>query len=122
MARRSLVLTGVNRGASGGAGSAAGKASASPAPRPLGTRAELLGALARFNTSPDGGPPRTAGMETCYGPGFVIEYPMTQSSRDEVVQAMVTLNEDEIGWAVLQNACKECGWMLMDLETGRTMG
>jgi hypothetical protein len=112
MPRRSLVLTGANT-------SAPNKA---PTAATLGTPPDFLAALARFNTAPDGGSPRSPGMETCYGPGFVVEFPKAQSPKDSIVQAMVTLNEEEVGWAVLQSACKQCGWMLTDLETGRTLG
>jgi hypothetical protein len=104
MAKRSLVLTGKGPG---------GRA------LPLGDRREVLSRLEACNTAPDGGPPRTSGMVTCYGPGLVLEY---ASGHDEIQQAMVTMNEEDLAWAVLQNLCKRHGWMLMDLETGRSFG
>lgn len=104
MARRSMVLTGKGPG---------GRAV------PLGERKDVLKHLAAANTAPDGGPPRTVGMETLYGPGMVLEFPSTTG---EIQQAMVTMNEEDIAWAVLQNLCKRHAWMLMDLESGRTFG
>jgi hypothetical protein len=85
---------------------------------PLGSRKEVVTSLAKFNTAPDGSK-RNTGMEVLWGPGMVMEFP---AAADEVNQAMVSVSDDDIAWPVLQRLCKATGWMLVDLESGRSFG
>lgn len=97
----------------------------SPAPsgagkmRPLGPKRDILKTLARFNTAPDGS---RSGEGIAYGPGMVVQFPMSGGASDDVNQVLVAINEDEIAWAVLQNICRQTGWKLMDPDTGRVFG
>lgn len=86
---------------------------------PLGTLREVLKALARFNTAPDGSKRKMAGLEVAHGPGMVVELP---SATDDVGQAMVTMTDEEIAFPVLQRMCRTHGWAMVDLESGRTFG
>ena len=87
---------------------------------PMGTRAEVKEALARFNTAPDGMPLKdTASTERLFGPGMVVEIPL---GMDTITQAMVTASDEEIAWPVLVKACRALGWQMVDLESGRTFG
>ena len=85
---------------------------------PMGTIKEVIGALARFNIAPDGSPP---GMGTArlFGPGLVLELP---TGAGEAMQALVTMNEETMAWAVLSRVCRELKWKMVDLETGRSFG
>lgn len=86
---------------------------------PIGTRGEICQALARFNTAPDGAPGKGMGTLRLYGPGMAIELP---TSVDQINQALVSVNEDDIAWPVLLRICKELRWKMIDLETGRSFG
>ncbi len=90
-----------------------------PKMKPLGQKREVLKTLARFNTAQDGS---KAGESFAYGPGMVVQFPMTGSKDDELNQVLVAVNEEEIAWAVLQNICKQTGWRMMDPDTGRVFG
>ena len=85
---------------------------------PLGSRKDVINALAVYNTAPDGSK-RNTGMEVLWGPGMVLEFP---AAADEVGQVMITVSDEEIAWPVLQRLSKNLGWMLVDLETGRSFG
>lgn len=85
---------------------------------PLGPRKDVVATLANYNTAPDGSK-RATGMEVLWGPGMVMEFP---AAADEVNQAMVSVTDDDIAWPVLQRLCKATGWMLVDLESGRSFG
>lgn len=85
---------------------------------PLGDRQQVVATLAKYNTAPDGSK-RSTGMEVLWGPGMVMEFP---AAADEVNQAMVSVSDDDIAWPVLQRLCKATGWMLVDLESGRSFG
>lgn len=100
-------------GPSGAPGSGPGKM------RPLGPRRDILKTLANFNTAPDGS---RSGEGIAYGPGMVVQFPMSGGASDDVNQVLVAINEDEIAWAVLQNICRQTGWKLMDPDTGRVFG
>jgi hypothetical protein len=89
-----------------------------PAMRPLGPRAEVVESFAGFNTAADGSG-RSTGTEVLHGPGFVVEI---ASGQDEVMQAMITVNDEEIAWPVLSRLCRGTGWKMADPETGRTFG
>lgn len=87
--------------------------------RPLGSRREVGDTFARYNTSTDGGPARGAGTETLYGPGMLVELP---TGSPTIVQAMVSMSDDELAMPVLMRLCKEQGWQMVDLESGRAFG
>lgn len=84
---------------------------------PLGTLREVRSLLERYNTSGDGTPAGV--LERLYGPGMVVELP---TSGEVVNQAIAWLNDEDTAFPVLRRLCKETGWRLMDLETGRTFG
>jgi hypothetical protein len=84
---------------------------------PLGTPAEVLDALARFNTAPDGSGRDGTGVAVLHGPGFVVEIP---SGADEVSQALATLVDEDLAFPVLSRACRALGWTMVDLDSGRT--
>ncbi len=84
--------------------------------RPLGSRRDVRETLARFNTADDGATRQGALTEVLHGPGMVLELPVGQ---DEITQAMVNVQEEDIAWSVLSRLCKSTGWSLVDLETGR---
>ena len=86
---------------------------------PIGPRREVRDLLARFNTAPDGAAAKGIGTERLYGPGMVIDL---STSADDVNQALVSVNEDDIAWPVLLRVCKELKWKMVDLETGRSFG
>lgn len=88
-------------------------------PRPLGTREEVADVLARYNTAPDGSPPRPTGTILSFGPGFIVELPATS---DTVSQAMVSVNDIDYAWPVLARLCKEQRWTMTDLESGQSFG
>jgi hypothetical protein len=83
---------------------------------PLGSQREFRACMANYNTAGDGSPPKGLGTEFLYGPGLVIEIATAQ---DDVKQAIVTLQDEDVAFPVLSRVCKEQGWSLMDMETGR---
>lgn len=90
------------------------------APKPLGSRKDVREILARFNTGIDGSPPKpTSSTEVLHGPGMVVELPTTTET---VVQAMVTMTDDDIAWPVLMRICQQLKWKMVDLESGRSFG
>src|SRR5262245_7905004 len=97
--------------------------SAEPAPgggnRPLGSLKRITELMSNFSTAPDGSPPGQMGTHRLHGPGMVVEIPAGQ---DQIAQAMVTLVEEEIAWAVLTKLCRALKWKMIDLETGRSFG
>lgn len=92
-----------------------GKPGAKPAT--LGTRREVVKAIAAFNCAPDG----SKDASLAYGPGFIVQFPLCDAD-DEVQQALVGFNEEEIAWPALTRMCKALGWTMMDPDTGRTFG
>jgi hypothetical protein len=86
---------------------------------PLGAIAEVMSALAEFNTGIDGTPDRGTGVRLLHGPGYVVEVP---TSLDPVSQVLVTINDEDIAMSVLFRLCKKLGWRMTDMETGRTFG
>ncbi len=85
----------------------------------LGRLDDVRAKLAEFNTSLDGGAGKSMGTEFLYGPGFTVEVPTMQ---EKVAQAIVTLQDEEIGLPVLFRACRALGWKMMDMESGRVFG
>jgi hypothetical protein len=86
---------------------------------PLGKLPELRARMADFNTGPDGGPDKGTGTEFWYGPGFVVEVP---SGHDQVMQAIISVQDDELGLPVLFRMCKSLGFKMQDMESGRIFG
>lgn len=89
----------------------------------LGSLRDFVEAIGRFNTAPDGSGPEgmglSPGMATLYGPGIVVEI---ATGGEEVSQAMTTLVDEDYAWPVLTRLCRETGWKMVDMETGRTFG
>lgn len=85
----------------------------------LGRIEAVRAKLADFNTSLDGGPAKMTGTEFLYGPGFLVELPTGQ---DDVKQAIITVQDDEIGLPVLFRMCRALGWKMLDMESGRVFG
>ncbi len=81
---------------------------------PIGARSEVLDKLAGRNTSPES--PDTA--DVLYGPGIRIEMTPAQ---DPIVQMLVTVVEEEIGWQVLTRLINHFQWKLLDPNTGREL-
>src|SRR5262249_9493498 len=86
---------------------------------PLGSGDQVLKLLAPFNTAPDGGPPGSLGTMTLHGPGMTVLFPTTQKT---VTKLIANMTDEEIALPVLMRACKTLGWVMMDMETGRTFG
>lgn len=86
---------------------------------PMGTVDEVLTQLARYNTSPDGPPKPELGVRVLFGPGMIMEMPM---SDDEVRQVMVTMTDDDFAFPVLTRLCREQRWTMMDPDSGRRFG
>ncbi len=77
----------------------------------MGTRREVLEALASCNTAPD-----TSGGEFLYGPGLTIQMPWGDG---DVTQLLMSVVDQEIAWPVLARIRKRTGWHLRDLESGQ---
>lgn len=87
---------------------------------PLGSHREVKAALEHFNTGTDGSArAASAGTEVLHGPGMIVELATTTES---VMQAMVTMTDDEIAWPVLERVCRTLKWKMVDLESGRSFG
>ncbi|MCA9296536.1 MAG: hypothetical protein KC983_08460 [Phycisphaerales bacterium] len=80
---------------------------------PIGTRAQLLKDLGRFNCAPE-----RDGSNTLWGPGITMELPPEQ---DEITQMLLTITEDEIAWLTIVRLVKQFGWKLLDPMTGREL-
>lgn len=86
----------------------------------LGTPAQVIARLARYNTAPDGAPAKSpAPLVVFYGPGFLAEMP---TSERDVRQVMVTMTDDDFAFPVLIRLCREQRWTMIDAETGRRFG
>ena len=86
---------------------------------PLGSPKELCKALAGFNTSPDGAEGKGMGTMVLHGPGYTVEYAI---GHDELMQAMVVVNNMDFAWPVLSKICKANGWKMQDTESGQVFG
>ncbi len=87
---------------------------------PMGPRQGVLDVLARFNTSPDGSPPRNGAMgQFLYGPGLIAEVPFHQ---DPIAQVMVQINDMDLAWPVLRRLCAAQRWQMVDVESGQVFG
>jgi hypothetical protein len=91
---------------------------------PIGTRQQIVEALARYNTAPDGGKsksPLAAGMSLMlYGPGMYVEVPM-QGEDDDITQFLVTMTDEDFAFPVLARACRAHRWTMMDPESGQSL-
>jgi hypothetical protein len=85
----------------------------------LGTPRELCSALAKFNTAPDGAQIKRLGTMVLHGPGYTVEYAM---GHDELMQAMVVVNNMDFAWPVLSKICRVNGWKMQDTESGQVFG
>jgi hypothetical protein len=86
----------------------------------LGTLREVLDALARYNTGPDGAASKNGlGAMMLYGPGMLMEMAPIDG---EVKQVMVTMTDDDFAFPVLMRLCREQQWTMLDPETGRRFG
>ncbi len=86
----------------------------------LGTIAEVTAALSRYNTAPDGSPPKGGmGGLVMYGPGLYMEMAPVDG---EVRQVMVTMTDDDFAFPVLLRLCREQRWTMLDPDTGRRFG
>lgn len=85
---------------------------------PLGTLSEVVDALAEFNTASDGS---ADSMNVLHGPGMIVQLPFV-GPRDDVAQLLVTLNEEDVAFPVLERICRTLRWKMMDPNTGRTFG
>jgi hypothetical protein len=105
--RRLFVLIGPPTGDSREAGA-----------KPLGRIRDIERELGRFNTAGDGSP--HAGQPTIrlHGPGMVVEL---STANDPATQAMVSVNDEQMAWPVLERMCRGLHYRLMDPESGRVM-
>lgn len=79
---------------------------------PIGSRAEVLAALAVCNTGPD-----RPGGDTLFGPGFQIHL---LAGEDPIRQMSLTITEPDIAWDVIERLRHQQGWRFTDLESGDT--
>lgn len=86
---------------------------------PIGTAKSLCSALAQFNTAADGSEIKRLGTMVLHGPGYTVEYAM---GHDELMQAMVVVNNMDFAWPVLSKMCKANGWKMQDTESGQIFG
>ncbi len=106
--KRTLVLINPNDPGDPAAGNA-----------PLGRENEVCAHLARFNTAPDGAEVTRHGTMVLHGPGYTIEY---ASGHDEIMQAMVVVNNMDFAYPVLSKMCRAIGWKMQDTESGQIFG
>ena len=85
---------------------------------PLGRWGEVIERLGAFNTAGDGSS-RSTGTEILHGPGYVVEL---AAGQEEVTQAMVIVHDEDLAWPVLSRLCRQTGWKMTDLESGRMFG
>lgn len=92
---------------------------------PLGRRSEVIQAMGRSNIAPDGSGPEglgdRLGSAVLYGPGMIVELPAAAAHAD-VLQALLTLTDEDFAWPVVMRLCKDNAWKMMDPESGRTFG
>lgn len=84
----------------------------------LGSSNEVKELLGQFNVAEDGS---TDGAGVLHGPGLIAQLPMIGPD-DPVMQLLVTMQEEDMAWAVLPRVCRTLGWKMMDPRTGRTFG
>ncbi|MCA9277916.1 MAG: hypothetical protein H6815_03920 [Phycisphaeraceae bacterium] len=88
-------------------------------PASLGSIRVITEMLAPFNTAPDTDDPSgESGTVFFHGPGLVIQVP---TFSDQIMQAMVTLTDEEFAWPVLMQIRRATGWTFLDMESGQKM-
>jgi hypothetical protein len=94
--------------------------------QPLGTLAEFLGAVGRFNLAGDGSGPRglgtVPGMCILHGPGCTIEVPGDGDPKAEVMQAMISVTDEDFGMPVIIRMCRQQKWRMTDADSGMSFG
>ena len=85
----------------------------------LGSEREVCSALAKFNTASDGAEVKRLGTMVLHGPGYTVEYAV---GHDELMQAMVIVNNMDFAYPVLSKMCKSLGWKMQDTESGQIFG
>jgi hypothetical protein len=100
--------------------------------QPLGDLRDIITQLSNHNIAPDGSGPaglgERMGTGVLYGPGLVAEVPLNDDPMankgrgPEIQQIMVSLTDEDFSFPVLQRACRELGWKMMDPESGRMFG
>jgi hypothetical protein len=80
---------------------------------PLGSRAEILDALAARNTGPE-----VDGGDTLFGPGIRLEI---RADEDPVTQIVLDIVDEDIAWDVIEGMAKAFKWSLLDLASGNTL-
>lgn len=87
----------------------------------MGGLAQVLDALSRHNTAPDGSTPKSSVL-LLYGPGMLAEIAAADGPASEIRQIMVTMTDDDFAFPILSRLCREQRWTMMDPETGRRFG
>lgn len=80
---------------------------------PLGSRAEIVDSLARFNTLAE-----VDGGDMLWGPGIRIEL---SPEEDPIQQMLLHIVEEEIAWLPVVRLAKQFDWAVTDIETGREL-
>ena len=80
---------------------------------PLGDRAEIIAALAKFNTMAE-----ADGESILWGPGIRIELPPDE---DPICQMLLYIVEEEIARLPIVRLAKQFDWAVVDFETGREL-
>jgi hypothetical protein len=86
---------------------------------PLGRERDVCASLEPFNTSADGAEVKRHGTMVLHGPGYTIEY---ATGHDEIMQAMVIVNNMDFAYPVLSKMCRALGWKMQDTESGQIFG
>lgn len=86
---------------------------------PLGTEREVCEKLSHYNTAADGAEVKRLGTMVLHGPGYTIEYAV---GHDELMQAMVIVNNMDFAYPVLSKMCRSLGWKMQDTESGQIFG
>ena len=80
---------------------------------PLGSRDEIVNALALCNTMAE-----VTGGSELWGPGIRIEL---SPDEDPVNQMVLYIVEEEIAWLPIVRLAKQFDWSVIDIETGREL-
>ena len=80
----------------------------------IGTRAQLIKDLSRYNTAPDS----QGDDDVLHGPGIRLELPPGQET---ITQMILTVTEEEIAWLVIMRLAKTFDWKIVDTESGREL-
>ena len=93
---------------------------------PLAVLRDFLATVGRHNIAGDGSGPTglgvVPGMMLLFGPGCIFEVPGDGEPATEVMQAMVSVTDEDFAWPVLSRLCKEQNWKMMDPDSGRMFG